>query len=95
MLSAQVNEAYQALLRPLARAEYILGQNDMHVSELDQITDTAFMMEIMDSREAIDDAEDSSEVINLMEENGGVSVALLYDTRLKSSQKSSTRLFTR
>ncbi|KAL9716249.1 molecular chaperone [Leucoagaricus gongylophorus] len=69
MLSAQVNEAYQALLRPLARAEYILGQNDMHVSELDQITDTAFMMEIMDSREAIDDAEDSSEVINLMEEN--------------------------
>lgn len=29
------------------------------------------MMEIMDSREAIDDAEEKSEVMNLMDENGG------------------------
>jgi len=70
-LSAQVNEAYQALLRPLPRAEYILSQNDMPLSEHDQVTDTAFMMEIMDSREAIDDAEERTEVMNLMDENDG------------------------
>lgn len=70
-LSAQVNEAYQALLQPLSRAEYILSQNDMPLLEHDQVTDTAFMMEIMDSREAIDDAEEKSEVMNLMDENGG------------------------
>lgn len=70
-LSARVNEAYQALRRPLARAEYILSRNNLPVSEEDQANDTAFMMEIMEARELIDDAEEASEVINLMEENDG------------------------
>lgn len=70
-LSARVNEAYQGLLRPLARAEYILSRNDLPVSEHDQVDDTAFMVQTMESRELIDDAEESSEVISLMEANDG------------------------
>lgn len=66
-----MNEAYQALLRPLARAEYILSRNNLPVSEHDQATDTAFMMEVMEARELIDDAQEANEVINLMEGNDG------------------------
>ncbi len=35
--------------------------------------DTAFVIEIMEAREKIDDAEEASEVISLMEENDGLS----------------------
>lgn len=70
-MSARVNEAYQGLLRPLSRAEYILSRNHMPVSEEDQASDTAFMIEVMEARELVDDAEEVSEVLNLMEENDG------------------------
>ncbi|KAF9481429.1 Co-chaperone Hsc20, partial [Pholiota conissans] len=65
-LSSRLNEAYQTLLHPLARAEYILMQNGYQISESDQTEDMAFMMEIMEAREAIDDA--TSDNVHAIEE---------------------------
>lgn len=67
-----MNGAYQTLLRPLARAEYILGRNNLPISEDEQVDDTAFVIEIMEARELIDDAEEAAEVISLMEDNDGL-----------------------
>ncbi|KAF9453819.1 Co-chaperone Hsc20 [Macrolepiota fuliginosa MF-IS2] len=70
-LSARVNEAYQTLLRPLARAEYILSRNELPISEHDQVDDATFMMEIMEARELIEDAEEAGELVDLLEDNDG------------------------
>ncbi|KAF8973927.1 hypothetical protein BDZ97DRAFT_1648348 [Flammula alnicola] len=55
-LSSRINQAYQCLLHPLSRAEYILEQHGLQMSESDQVEDMEFMMEIMEARETIDDA---------------------------------------
>ncbi|KAF8168094.1 hypothetical protein B0H34DRAFT_645051 [Crassisporium funariophilum] len=70
-LSSRVNEAYQCLMRPLPRAEYILERNGIHMSESDQIEDLEFMSEIMEAREIIDDAtpQDRSQVEQLVQDN--------------------------
>ncbi|KAF9009475.1 hypothetical protein BDQ17DRAFT_1348174 [Cyathus striatus] len=68
-LSSRVNEAYQTLLKPLARAEYILSRNQLPVQEHDQVDDVEFMADIMEAREFIDETDDAAEVVALMEEN--------------------------
>jgi len=70
-LSSHINHAYQTLLDPLARAEYILSRNHVPISEGDQVHDMSFMAEIMEAREAIDDAGSPEEVRSLLEENEG------------------------
>ena len=70
-MSARVNHAYQTLLDPLSRAEYILERNHVPISEGDHAEDMMFMAEIMEARETIDEAEDSSQVHELYEENEG------------------------
>ncbi|KAF9568384.1 Co-chaperone Hsc20 [Agrocybe pediades] len=70
-LSSRVNEAYRCLLDPLTRAEYILELNGLKMSETDQVDDMEFMAEIMEAREAIDDAEptDKATIHELQEQN--------------------------
>lgn len=70
-LSSLVNNAYQTLLHPLSRAEYILARNQMSVSESDQVDDLEFMAEIMESREIIEDADEPDEVTRVISENKG------------------------
>ena len=73
-LSSRLNEAYNTLLNPLARAEYILQQHGHPLSEHDQADDLGFMAEIMEARELIDDAEkeDRMAVEDLAQRNNGV-----------------------
>jgi len=70
-LSSRLNEAYQCLLHPLPRAEYILEKNGLQTSETDQVEDMEFMANIMEARETIDDAtpEHRGEVETLIESN--------------------------
>ena len=70
-LSSRLNEAYQCLLHPLPRAEYILEKNGLQTNETDQVEDMEFMANIMDAREVIDDAtpENKAEVEALIESN--------------------------
>lgn len=68
-LSARVNHAYQTLLNPLPRIEYILETHGVHLAETDKAEDLGFMMEIMEAREAIDEAEEAGEVEAILEQN--------------------------
>ncbi|KAF8745576.1 hypothetical protein AX14_006897 [Amanita brunnescens Koide BX004] len=68
-LSARLNNAYQTLLYPLSRAEYILELNQLPMSESDQVNDTTFMSHVMDARETIEEGEDESEIVALAEKN--------------------------
>ncbi|KAF8640373.1 hypothetical protein AX17_000044 [Amanita inopinata Kibby_2008] len=68
-LSARLNGAYQSLLNPLSRAEYILERNQLGMSEADQVNDVAFMSHIMEAREVIEESEDENEIVRLAEEN--------------------------
>ena len=65
-LSTLVNEAYQSLSKPLARAEYILKCNGHEISETEPFDDVEFMSEIMEAREALEgtDAGDRERVVN-------------------------------
>lgn len=68
-LSARLNGAYQSLLNPLSRAEYILELNQLPMSESDQVNNMAFMSRVMEAREIIEESEDKSEIMALAEEN--------------------------
>ena len=61
-LSGLVNEAYNTLLQPLSRILYILSQHNLDVSETDQLTDPRLISEIIEIREALEDASSESEV---------------------------------
>ena len=70
-MSSVVNKAYSTLLNPFARAEYILQLKGIEIGESDNIDDPALIMEIMDAREGLDNAETQSEVEEIREENAG------------------------
>jgi DnaJ-domain-containing protein 1 len=61
-LSSYVNESFKTLSRPVLRAEYILSRNDIHPSETEHLDDPAFIMEIMDAREELEQASSREEV---------------------------------
>jgi molecular chaperone HscB len=61
-LSGLVNEAYNTLLQPLSRIHYILSQHNLGVLETDQLDDPRLIMEVIETREALEDASTESEV---------------------------------
>lgn len=70
-LSSRINEAYQRLLRPLPRAEYLLECHQHPISEGDQVDNMEFMSEIMQTRETIEEAVDKDVIESLIDENRG------------------------
>jgi molecular chaperone HscB len=70
-LSSHVNEAYQRLLTPLARAEYLLECHHHPISEADQVDDLGFMSEIMQIRETIEEADNQDMIESVIDENHG------------------------
>ncbi|CAH8312709.1 unnamed protein product [Eruca vesicaria subsp. sativa] len=60
--SAKVTEAYRTLTKRLSRAMYIMKLNGKHVNEEETITDPTLLMEIMELRESIAEANDSKEL---------------------------------
>jgi molecular chaperone HscB len=71
-LSSRINEAYQRLLTPLSRAEYLLECHHYPISETDQVDNLEFMSDIMHARETIEEAVDRDEVQFLTDENYGM-----------------------
>ncbi|KAL1196934.1 Iron-sulfur cluster co-chaperone -like protein [Cardamine amara subsp. amara] len=57
--SAKVTEACRTLTKRLSRAMYIMKLNGINVNEEETITDPTLLMEIMELREGIAEAEDS------------------------------------
>jgi len=76
-LSGLVNIAYNTLLRPLSRIHYILSQHNRSVSETDQLNDPHLITEIIEIREALDDASSESEVEEIKNDVTGKILATL------------------
>ncbi|RLN29400.1 iron-sulfur cluster co-chaperone protein HscB, mitochondrial [Panicum miliaceum] len=57
--SALVIDAYRTLSKPLSRALYLLKLEGIHVDEEKTINDPELLMEMMEIREAVNDASDS------------------------------------
>ncbi|KAL9153670.1 hypothetical protein ABFS82_10G065100 [Erythranthe guttata] len=57
--SARVIDAYRTLTDPLSRAIYIVKLEGVLVDEEERITDPELLAEVMELREAVDEAEDS------------------------------------
>jgi len=63
-----INEAYQSLKDPLKRAQYLLSLNGIDVnSESNTVMDTAFLMQQMELREALDDMMDATDPLASLE----------------------------
>lgn len=64
--AARVNDAYQALKSPLARAQYLLELNEFSVN-INGVMDNAFLLEQMELRETLEgiaDSENPSAALN-------------------------------
>ena len=69
--SSLLNEAYKTLQSPVLRAQYILTQNGFPPSETDKLTDRELVMEIMEEREELDEAESLDDVERVRSRNNG------------------------
>lgn len=69
--SSFVNKAYETLRSPLKRAEYLLSLRGAETAEADSLEDQAFIMEIMEVREQVDELDDKHELESLVDVNQG------------------------
>lgn len=68
--SAQLNHAYRLLLDPLSRAEHILLTKGIDaLAEKDTLTDEDLLMDVLMSREAINEAESAEDLEQLKKDN--------------------------
>nr|WP_318384713.1 co-chaperone HscB [uncultured Enterobacter sp.] len=64
--SATINQAWQTLRNPLMRAEYLLSLHGFELaSEQHTVRDTAFLMEQLELREALDEIEQAKDLDRL------------------------------
>ncbi|KAG1663823.1 hypothetical protein FOA52_013388 [Chlamydomonas sp. UWO 241] len=67
--ASMINMGYSVLRNPLSRANYMLGQMGIHTGEERSITDPAFLMEVMEAREEVEDTEDEVTLTRLLSAN--------------------------
>lgn len=72
-MSSRVNEALHRLSNPLRRAEYILAREGYAGEETDKLDDMELLMEIMEAREGLANAQSPEEVAEIRAENDGTS----------------------
>jgi molecular chaperone HscB len=70
-LSGLVNEAYNTLLQPLSRIHYILSKHNLGVSETDQLDDPRLITEVIEIREALEDASSESDAEEIKNDVSG------------------------
>lgn len=67
--SSLINKAYETLLNPLSRAVYLLEFNGIEIAESDSIQDTSLLLDILELREQLEDAQSEDEVGQLRKDN--------------------------
>ena len=93
-LSSLVNHAFKTLQNPVLRAEHILREQGIDLSESEQtLEDPELLMQIMESREALDEATSQERVDVIVSETQGQFNLHWWTPRLSTfSQIRSTRL---
>jgi len=78
--SARINEAYKTLQNPLLRAQYLLSLRGIDVAENEtaKVEDPELLMEVLDTREEIEGAQEEEELDGLKAVN---------DERIAASEK--------
>ncbi|KAI8078062.1 Co-chaperone HscB, C-terminal oligomerization domain-containing protein [Gilbertella persicaria] len=67
--SSIINKAYNTLKNPLSRAQYILKQQGIEVSETDSLNHPELLMEVMELREELDEVGSEEELKSLKQRN--------------------------
>ncbi|TVY55208.1 J-type co-chaperone JAC1, partial [Lachnellula suecica] len=69
--SARINEAYKTLQNPLLRTQYLLSLRGIDVAEDEtaKVEDPELLMEVLDTREEIEDAQEEEELEGLKKVN--------------------------
>lgn len=70
-MSSRINEALHRLSNPLRRAEYILAREGFAGEESDKLDDMELLMEVMEARESLANAQSPEEVAEIRAENDG------------------------
>jgi molecular chaperone HscB len=72
-LSSRINEAYKTLQNPLLRAQYLLSLRGIELAEDEtaKVEDPELLMEVLDAREAIEEAEKEEDLVEMKEVNEG------------------------
>ncbi|KAI0348061.1 Co-chaperone Hsc20 [Trametopsis cervina] len=68
-MSSAVNKAYKTLLDPVSRIGYVLANVGIEVGETEELADKELLVEIMEAREALEEAEDQADVDEIRTEN--------------------------
>ena len=78
-----VNHAFKTLQNPVLRAEYILREQGVDLAESEQtLEDPGLLMEVMESREALDEATSQEQVDVIVSETQGPFHSRWYALRL-------------
>lgn len=77
-----MNHAFKTLQNPVLRAEYILREQGIDLAESEQtLEDPELLMEIMESREALDEATSQEQVDLIVSQSQGPSSVGSYTPR--------------
>lgn len=78
-LSSAINDAYKTLQNPLLRAQYLLSLRGIEIAEDEtaKVEDPELLMEVLEAREAIEDADTEEDLIQMKDSN---------DQRIKDSE---------
>ncbi|KAF2281270.1 Co-chaperone Hsc20 [Westerdykella ornata] len=70
-MSARINEAYKTLQSPLLRAQYLLSLRGIEVAhdETAKVEDPELLMEVLETRERIEEAQSEEDLVGMKEEN--------------------------
>ncbi|KAI8340003.1 Co-chaperone HscB, C-terminal oligomerization domain-containing protein [Chlamydoabsidia padenii] len=67
--SSLLNKAYHTLKDPLARAQYMLAQQGVEVNESESLHNPELLMDVMEVREELEDAETNDDVERIKQAN--------------------------
>lgn len=69
--SSVINKAYHTLKDPLSRAQYLLKEQGIQVNEGDSLSDPELLMEVMEFREELEEAQSEADIKPLKARNDG------------------------